>query len=83
MKDDIIGDNDGDDNDEDEEHMDDEDDAAGDDDNDPVKSIKAFKKLVVRTLEDNNMHDKRACKMEIIDFLNLLKIFNEAGIHFK
>lgn len=50
---------------------------------DPVKSIKAFKKLVVRTLEENQMQEKRACKMEIIDFLNLLKIFNEKGIHFK
>ena len=52
-------------------------------DNDPVKSIKAFKKLVVTTLEDNQMNDKRACKMEIIDFLNLLNIMNKAGIHFK
>lgn len=64
----------------DEEHMDDDD---GDNCSDPLKSVKAFKKLVVKTLEDNNMADKRACKMEIIDFLNLLKIFNEAGIHFK
>lgn len=50
---------------------------------DPVKSIKAFKKLVVQTLEENEMHEKRACKMEIMDFLNLLKIFNEQGVHFK
>ncbi len=50
---------------------------------DPVKSIKAFKSLVVKTLEDNQMQEKRACKMEIMDFLNLLKIFNEKGIHFK
>lgn len=53
------------------------------DNNDPVKNIKAFKKLVVQTLEDNEMQEKRACKMEIIDFLNLLRIFNEKGIHFK
>jgi hypothetical protein len=52
-------------------------------DSDPVKSIKAFKRLVVKTLEENEMDQKRACKMEIIDFLNLLKIFNEQGIHFK
>jgi hypothetical protein len=50
---------------------------------DPVKSIKAFKKLVVGLLEDNDMSDKRACKMEIIDFLNLLNIFNDKGVHFK
>lgn len=60
-----------------------EDDGDDKDESDPIKSIKAFKKLVIKTLEDNHMHEKRACKMEIIDFLNLLKIFNEQGIHFK
>ena len=50
---------------------------------DPIKNIKAFKDLVVKTLIDNDMNEKRACKMEIIDFLNLLKIFNEQGVHFK
>jgi hypothetical protein len=45
--------------------------------NDPVKSIKAFKTLVIKTLEDNEMDKKRASKMEIMDFLNLLRIFNE------
>jgi hypothetical protein len=29
------------------------------------------------------MIEKRGAKMEIIDFLNLLRIFNEAEIHFK
>lgn len=65
---------------EDEEEM--EDDGAPDCD-DPVKDIKAFKKLVIKTLEDNEMQEKRACKMEIMDFLNLLNIFNQQGIHFK
>lgn len=51
--------------------------------NNPVQNIKAFKKMVVKTLEDNAMNEKRACKMEIIDFLNLLNIFNEKGVHFK
>jgi len=55
----------------------------GEESEDPVKSIKAFKKLVVSVLEENEMDKKRACKMEIIDFLNLLKIMNEKGIHFK
>jgi hypothetical protein len=78
----IIDDNkDDDDEEEEEERMDDND--GDDSDKDPLKSIKAFKKLVVKTLEDNNMADKRACKMEIIDFLQLLRIFNEVGIHFK
>jgi hypothetical protein len=55
----------------------------GEESDDPVKCIKAFKKMVVATLEENDMHEKRACKMEIMDFLNLLKIFNEKGVHFK
>jgi len=50
---------------------------------DPLNCIKAFKILVVKTLESNEMDQKRASKMEIMDFLNLLKIFNEQGIHFK
>jgi hypothetical protein len=50
---------------------------------DPIKDIKAFKSIVVKALIDNEMDQKRASKMEIIDFLNLLKIFNERGIHFK
>lgn len=29
------------------------------------------------------MDKKRASKMEIIDFLNLLRLFNEQGVHFK
>lgn len=68
------------DDDKDEERMDDEENAES---ADPVKSIKAFKELVVKTLEENDMHEKRAIKMEIMDFLNLLKVFNEKGIHFK
>ena len=66
---------------EEEEAIDDE--ESKDDSDDPIKSIKAFKKLVISILEENQMQDKRACKMEIMDFLNLLKIFNEKGIHFK
>lgn len=65
--------------DDDEEEMDEE---ESKDDN-PVKSIKAFKAMVVKALIDNEMDQKRACKMEIMDFLNLLKIFNDIGVHFK
>jgi hypothetical protein len=54
-----------------------EDDPENEEMNDPLKDIKAFKKLVIKILEDNEMQEKRACKMEIIDFLNLLRIFNE------
>lgn len=53
------------------------------DGDDPVKSLGAFKRLVVATLEEHDMQEKRACKMEILDFLNLLNIFNEKGVHFK
>ena len=63
--------------------MEDDDDEGPVESDDPVKCIKAFKRLVVKTLEENEMSEKRACKMEIIDFLNLLNIFNERGIHFK
>lgn len=67
--------------DDEEEAMDEE--EIKDGDGDPLKDIKAFKKIVVTALIDNQMDQKRASKMEIIDFLNLLKIFNEKGIHFK
>jgi len=70
-----------DDDDEEEEAMDEESKDGGE--GDPLKDIKAFKKIVVTALIDNQMDQKRASKMEIIDFLNLLKIFNEKGIHFK
>ena len=60
-----------------------EDDGEENSNNDPIKSIKAFKELIIQTLEENEMNEKRACKMEIMDFLNLLKILNEKGIHFK
>ena len=60
-----------------------EDDSDSEESEDPLKSLKAFKKLVVSTLEKHEMSSKRACKMEIIDFLNLLKIMNDNGIHFK
>ncbi len=70
------------DNDEEEEDED-IDEEDGEESEDPVKSLKAFKKLVVSILEENEMDKKRACKMEIIDFLNLLKIMNEKSIHFK
>jgi 18S rRNA (adenine1779-N6/adenine1780-N6)-dimethyltransferase len=66
--------------DEEEEEMEDEEESKSDD---PIKCIKAFKKMVVTALIDNEMDQKRACKMEIIDFLNLLKIFNDIGVHFK
>ena len=67
------------DEDEDEEEMDEEESK----DDDPLKSIKGFKAMVVKALIDNERDQKRACKMENIDFLNLLKIFNDIGVHFK
>ena len=51
-------------------------------DGDPMTSLPAFKKLVTDILEDNELDQKRAAKMAIVDFLNLLVLFNGAGIHF-
>ena len=50
---------------------------------DPLESVKAFKKLLVHVLEVNELDKKRAAKMEILDFLTLLNVMNAAGIHFK
>ena len=56
----------------------------GDDkESDSINSIYGFKKKVVSILEESKMSEKRASKMEIIDFLELLNVFNAAGIHFK
>lgn len=52
-------------------------------DTDPLTSRIAFKKLVISTLEGEELLTKRAAKMEILDFLSLLNAMNLAGIHFK
>ena len=52
------------------------------DNGDAMTSLGAFKKLVVETLEVNELSQKRAAKMECIDFLNLLSVLNAKGIHF-
>ena len=67
--------------DEDEEEMDDE--EPVDEGADPMTSRAAFKKLVIATLESEELLTKRAAKMEILDFLTLLNAMNNAGIHFK
>lgn len=41
-----------------------------------------FKERIVTLLTEHKLIDKRSSKMEIVDFLNLLSIFNKAGIHF-
>ena len=41
-----------------------------------------FKNLITSTLEENELDKKRASKMEILDFLNLLNVLNGKGIHF-
>jgi len=50
---------------------------------DPVTCLIAFKKLVTDLLVDNDLDQKRAAKMAIVDFLNLLALFNGQGIHFR
>jgi len=52
-------------------------------DADPITSRAAFKLLVLRVLEQEDLMTKRASKMEILDFLTLLNAMNLAGIHFK
>ena len=52
-------------------------------DDNPQTSRAAFKKLVIATLEGEELLTKRAAKMEILDFLSLLNAMNQAGIHFK
>ena len=54
----------------------------GEENGDPLVSRAAFKQLVVKTLEDNELDKKRAAKMEILDFLTVLNAMNSVGIHF-
>ena len=48
-----------------------------------MTSRAAFKKLVISTLEAEELSAKRAAKMEILDFLTLLNAMNQNGLHFK
>ena len=59
-----------------------EDDLLGEGTGDPTTCLITFKKIVIDILEENDLASKRAAKMEIVDFLNLLSLFNAAGIHF-
>ena len=65
-----------------EEEMEDDNDEV-EEGTDPLTSRVAFKKLVIETLEQEELLTKRAAKMEILDFLSLLNAMNQAGIHFK
>ncbi len=70
-----------------EDKMSDDEDAeqSGDDgaDGDPTESKAAFKKYMINVLTTNELDQKRAAKMEILDFLTLLNCLNRACIHFK
>ena len=48
---------------------------------DPDEKIK-FKMKLINLLKDNNFLQQRAVKMTITNFLELLKLFNNNGIHF-
>ena len=50
---------------------------------DPASSQSSFKKYLMRVLKENDLDQKRASKMEILDFLTLLNSLNKAGIHFR
>lgn len=56
--------------------------VAGEGTGDPLTCLVTFKKKVIDILEENDLAQKRASKMEIIDFLSLLSLFNAEGIHF-
>jgi len=75
--------------------MDDDDDDNGKDDRDDEDDdkidvetnnsaqVKEFKEKIVKILTDHEYGDKRASKLSIDDFLKLLFVFNQNGIHFK
>lgn len=50
---------------------------------DPVESVKAFRAYLINVLVSNELDQKRASKMEILDFLTLLNALNKADIHFR
>lgn len=62
---------------------DDEEDEEPVEDQDPMTSRPAFKIYLLKALTENGLDQKRAAKMEILDFLTLLNQLNRAGIHFK
>ena len=57
-------------------------DEAGASSGDPKTCVIAFKQIIVDILQKNDLDQKRAAKMEILDFLTLLNLFNQQGIHF-
>lgn len=59
-----------------------EDEELGEIDSDPMTSRAAFKDMIIKVLEENELDQKRASKMEILDFLTLLNALNEKGVHF-
>jgi 18S rRNA (adenine1779-N6/adenine1780-N6)-dimethyltransferase len=48
----------------------------------PDDSSEAFKARVIGVLERNALDQQRSGKMSQDDFLRLLSLFNEAGVHF-
>lgn len=48
-----------------------------------TKERQEFKEKVISILSMNSYEDKRAAKIDIMGFLDLLRLFNEGGIHFK
>eukprot|EP01147_Barroeca_monosierra_P006601 gene6601-9411_t len=47
------------------------------------KSHENFKEFVVKLLVDNDYASKRPQQLAVTDFLRLLAVFNDAGIHFR
>lgn len=47
-----------------------------------TEELKVMKEKIMKLLEENNLSHCRASKMSLDDFRQLLKILNEAGLHF-
>lgn len=46
------------------------------------EGLAKFKELALQVLKTNDFEDKRSSKLQQDDFLRLLAVFNEQGIHF-
>ena len=47
-----------------------------------ARCTESFKELVMSTLQKNGFEGQRSAKLTLDEFLRLLLVFNQAGIHF-
>jgi len=48
-----------------------------------LKEMAEFKQKIITVLQDSKYNENRASKMDIDNFMYLLNLFNNNGIHFK